>query len=432
MRYGSPSTEGALQELLDQGVDDVLIVPMYPHYAMSSYETAVVHMMESVRKLKPDLKTTLLPPFYQDPDYIAALVERARPALEDGNFDKLVFSFHGIPQRHLVKGDPSHNHCMTTPDCCNTCHPAHATCYRHQCAMTVEKFVAAMGIPKEKYMITFQSRLGREPWLNPYTDQTLEQLAEDGNKRVKVICAAFTADCLETLEEIAQEGREIFPRSGRRRPGANPLRQRAPEIHRVLEQESDRPGRTAPTRPGTRHRLHKSYGKQASFNSAPLYMLEEIVISAREALAIGASIYLSAFSVRHHRPADPQALPQACDVHLADWRLPLSNAGAQSTRRRNQRLPTRQLSLRFRNSSRGRWCCSISSSAPPSSYACSASSPQAWPGVLAGTALLIPQLGPTPTPQAFSAATHGLSYTRRWRFSAMRCSRSSHWSPRCS
>ena len=214
MRYGSPSTEGALQELLDQGVDDVLIVPMYPHYAMSSYETAVVHMMESVRKLKPDLKTTLLPPFYQDPDYIAALVESARPALEDDNFDKLVFSFHGIPQRHLVKGDPSHNHCMTTPDCCNTCHPAHATCYRHQCAMTVEKFVAAMGIPKEKYMITFQSRLGREPWLNPYTDQTLEQLAEDGNKRVKVICAAFTADCLETLEEIAQEGRDIFIEAG--------------------------------------------------------------------------------------------------------------------------------------------------------------------------------------------------------------------------
>ncbi|CAA6678634.1 MULTISPECIES: ferrochelatase [unclassified Lentimonas] len=214
MRYGSPSTEGALQELLDQGVDDVFIVPMYPHYAMSSYETAVVHLMESVRKLKPDLKTTLMPPFYQDPDYIAALVERSRADLVEGSYDKLVFSFHGIPQRHLVKGDPSHSHCMTTPDCCNTCHPAHATCYRHQCAMTVEKFVAALNIPKDKYMITFQSRLGREPWLHPYTDQTLEQLAEEGHKRVKVICASFTADCLETLEEIAQEGRDTFIEAG--------------------------------------------------------------------------------------------------------------------------------------------------------------------------------------------------------------------------
>jgi ferrochelatase len=214
MRYGSPSTESALQELLDQGVDDVLIVPMYPHYAMSSYETAVVHVMDAVRKLKPDLKTTLLPPFYQEPGYIDALVERARPAIEDGNFDMLVFSFHGIPQRHLVKGDPSHSHCMTTHDCCNTCHPAHATCYRHQCAMTVEKFVAATGIPKDKYMITFQSRLGREPWLQPYTDKTLEQLANDGHKRVKVMCPAFTADCLETLEEIAEEGRDIFLEAG--------------------------------------------------------------------------------------------------------------------------------------------------------------------------------------------------------------------------
>ena len=214
MRYGNPSTESALQELLDQGADDILIIPMYPHYAMSSYETAVVHCMDSVRKLKPDLKTTLLPPFYQDPGYIEALVECSKPSLQDGDYDKLVFSFHGIPQRHLVKGDPSHNHCMTTHDCCNTCHPAHATCYRHQCAMTVEKFVEAMNIPSDKYLMTFQSRLGREPWLQPYTDQMLEQLAEEGHKRVKVICASFTADCLETLEEIAVTGRASFLEAG--------------------------------------------------------------------------------------------------------------------------------------------------------------------------------------------------------------------------
>lgn len=214
MRYGTPNTESALKELLDQGVDDVLIIPMYPHYAMSSYETAVVHLMDSVRKLKPELKTTLLPPFYQDPDYIAALVERARPSLEDGDFDMLVFSFHGIPQKHLVKADSSHAHCLSTHDCCNTCHPAHSTCYRHQCAMTLEKFVVAAGIPKEKYMITFQSRLGRDPWLHPYTDKVLEKLPSQGHKRIKVICASFTADCLETLEEIAQEGRDCFLAAG--------------------------------------------------------------------------------------------------------------------------------------------------------------------------------------------------------------------------
>lgn len=214
MRYGNPSTPDALKRLLDQGVDDLFIIPMYPHYAMSSYETAVVALMDAVKEQKPELKTTLLPPFYQDPGYIDAMIARAQPSIEGYDFDKLVFSFHGIPQRHLVKGDPSHNHCLTTHDCCNTCHPAHATCYRHQCAMTVEKFVAAANLPKDKYMITFQSRLGREPWLQPYTDKTLEQLAKDGHKKVKVICPAFTADCLETLEEIAMQGRDSFLEAG--------------------------------------------------------------------------------------------------------------------------------------------------------------------------------------------------------------------------
>ena len=130
MRYGNPSTRAAIQHLLEHDVEDLFIMPMYPHYAMSSYETAVVHAMDQIRELQPSMKTTLLQPFYQHPDYINALVERARPSIEDGDFDKLVFSFHGIPQRHLVKGDPSHQHCLTTHDCCNTCHPAHHTCYR--------------------------------------------------------------------------------------------------------------------------------------------------------------------------------------------------------------------------------------------------------------------------------------------------------------
>lgn len=214
MRYGSPSTPSALEELLEAGVDDLFIIPMYPHYAMSSYETAVVHLMKAIRERRPELKTTLMPPFYQMPGYIDAMVESARPAIVEGDFDKLIFSFHGIPQRHLVKGDPSHSHCLTTPDCCNTCHPAHATCYRHQCAMTVEKFVAAAGLSEDQYLLTFQSRLGREPWLQPYTDKTLEELPAQGVKRVKVICPAFTADCLETLEEIAEQGRESFLEAG--------------------------------------------------------------------------------------------------------------------------------------------------------------------------------------------------------------------------
>jgi len=214
MRYGNPSTPSAVDELLAQGVDDLFIAPMYPHYAMSSYETAVVRAMEAIRERAPELKTTLLPPFYNEPGYIDAMAENARPALEDGDFDQLIFSFHGIPQRHLVKSDPSHAHCLTTPDCCNTCHPAHATCYRHQCAMTVEKMVERLDLPRDKYRMTFQSRLGRDPWLQPYTDKTLEALPGEGVKKLKILCPAFTADCLETLEEIETEGRGIFMAAG--------------------------------------------------------------------------------------------------------------------------------------------------------------------------------------------------------------------------
>lgn len=213
MRYGNPSTGDAVQNLKRAGVTDLLIFPLYPHYAMSSYETAVVRIMEAIREQAPEIKTTLVQPYYQDPDYIDALLESAQPYLTD-DFDMLLFSFHGIPESHLRQSDPSHAHCLTTPDCCSTCHPAHATCYRHQCITTAHRFKAQAGIPDEKFMISFQSRLGREPWLRPYTDKVLEDLPAQGVKNLKVICPAFISDCLETLEEIAQEGKSIFTDAG--------------------------------------------------------------------------------------------------------------------------------------------------------------------------------------------------------------------------
>ena len=152
-------------------------------------------------------------------------------SIQSHDFDKLVFSFHGIPQRHLVKGDPSHSHCLSTHDCCNTCHPAHATCYRHQCAMTVEKFVAAANLPKDKYMITFKSRLGREPWLQPYTDKTLEQLAKKGKRR-SVICPAFTPIASKPSK------RSLCRRDGFLKSGGEDFEQsmleRVPRLHRFF------------------------------------------------------------------------------------------------------------------------------------------------------------------------------------------------------
>ena len=165
----NPSIPDAINRLKNKGIEELFIIPLYPHYAMSSYETAIVAVMEAIHKNAPNIKTTTLQPFYQELDYIEALVESAKTYLNEG-FDHLLFSFHGLPERHLKKGDPSHAHCLVVSDCCNTCNPAHATCYKHQCLQTVKHFVKQAKIPAEKYSVSFQSRLGREPWLQPYTD----------------------------------------------------------------------------------------------------------------------------------------------------------------------------------------------------------------------------------------------------------------------
>jgi len=135
MRYANPSTADVVKEIKDAGVTDLLIIPLYPHYAMSSYESAVVKAMEELREQAPDIKTKLVQPFYNDPDYINALWESIKPQYE-GTGAHLMMSFHGIPERHVKKSDPSHAHCLVTPNCCDTCHPAHHTCYRHQCIST--------------------------------------------------------------------------------------------------------------------------------------------------------------------------------------------------------------------------------------------------------------------------------------------------------
>lgn len=213
MRYGSLTATKALERLKQMGVTDLLVLPLYPHYAMSSYETAVVNVQEAVSQVAPAMNVDFLQPFYQDLGYINALVKSAEPYLRQ-DFDKLLFSFHGIPERHLRQTDPSHAHCMQVKNCCSTCNPAHATCYRHQCFQTVEHFIKASGIEREKVAVSFQSRLGREPWLKPYTDEAFLSMPAQGIKKLLVISPAFTTDCLETLEELAMRGKEDFLNAG--------------------------------------------------------------------------------------------------------------------------------------------------------------------------------------------------------------------------
>ena len=215
MRYGNPTMESAFKTLLDEspGLEEVIAIPLYPHYAMSSFETAVEHAKEVHRKNHYGFDLKFIPPFYRDPLYIHAMAENMRPYLQK-EFDHLLFSFHGIPERHILKSDTTHHHCLQTTDCCSTNSPAHATCYRHQCLETMRLVAGELGLPGEKYSYSFQSRLLKDPWLKPYTDFRLLDMPAEGIKKLLVVCPAFVSDCLETLEEIEIRGKESFLSAG--------------------------------------------------------------------------------------------------------------------------------------------------------------------------------------------------------------------------
>jgi len=214
MRYGKPSILSGLQELAGQGVTEVLLFPLYPHHAMSS-TTTVIEMAEEMRKKHfPEMKFTIVPAFYNKPDYIKALANSIKKNLEGYDYDHLLFSYHGLPERHIRKTDVTKSHCKIDGSCCNTPSPAHEFCYRHQCYETTKLVIKELGIPEGKYSQTFQSRLAGDKWLEPYTDVEINKMPEKGIKNLAVVTPAFVADCLETLEEIAMEANHQFKEHG--------------------------------------------------------------------------------------------------------------------------------------------------------------------------------------------------------------------------
>lgn len=214
MRYGNPSPKTAYENLLQKvkDLDEVIIFPLYPHYAMSSYETAVEYMHEVYKKNEYTFKLKIVKPYYNDPLYIDALAASMQPYLEN-EYDKILFSYHGIPGRHVRKTDTTKKHCLQVNNCCNISSPAHATCYRHQVFETTKLVTQKLNIPADKYEISFQSRLGKG-WLQPFTDMRLEEMPNEGIKNLLVVCPAFVSDCLETLEEIQERGKESFMQAG--------------------------------------------------------------------------------------------------------------------------------------------------------------------------------------------------------------------------
>ncbi|MBW1617145.1 MULTISPECIES: ferrochelatase [Empedobacter] len=202
MRYKNPSIEAGLQELYDKGVRDILVVPLYPQYTMSSTETVADKVLEIQKKSYKDTKINFLKAFYNHPDYIKVLGDSIKEKLPE-NFDKLLFSYHGIPERHDNKALRAAKASKLPIET-----------YRNQCFETTRLVTEYLQLPEDKYTTSFQSRLGRDPWIKPYTDHMLEEFPAQGVKNLAVCTPAFVSDCLETLEEISMEGQEEFLKAG--------------------------------------------------------------------------------------------------------------------------------------------------------------------------------------------------------------------------
>ena len=214
MRYDSPSIKAGIETLLEQmpEMKKVFLVPLYPHYAMASYETVVEKTKTVLDKHFPELIFESLEPFYNKKPYIDVLSKSITPYKD--KVDYILFSYNGITVRHLKKRDLTKSHCYQNKNCCNVVSEAHSKCYKHQCVQATYDVVKTLGLDEDKWGISFQSRLGSDPWIEPFTDKTIESLAKKGIKRLAVVCPAFVSDCLETLEEMGEEGKEIFQESG--------------------------------------------------------------------------------------------------------------------------------------------------------------------------------------------------------------------------
>ena len=214
MRYGSISINKGIKELYESGVKEIVVLPLYPHYAMSSYETVVEKVKEEVKNNFPDVNLKIVSPFYKEKNYINLLSKKIEDKIKNIDYDHILFSYHGIPISHLKISDPTKSHCYKVNNCCSTKSDAHQYCYKHQVLETTEAVVKKLNIDEDKYSNAFQSRLPNEAWLKPYTDDELVRLAKEGKKKLVIVTPAFVTDCLETLEEIAMEGKEEFLEAG--------------------------------------------------------------------------------------------------------------------------------------------------------------------------------------------------------------------------
>ncbi len=209
MRYGNPGCRPALERLREKGVNRIRVLPLYPQFAQSTVTSTMTHLQALIKRMDWKVELECLPPFYNHPAFLAAQAEQIRPFLAPDKH--LLLSFHGIPERHVLRSSPSCETCLPKPACQRL---EHSHCYRGQSYDTAHGVARSLGLKPGQYSISFQSRLGRTPWIRPFTDHHLEELVKKGVRKLVVTCPSFVADCLETLEEIGVRERTRFIEAG--------------------------------------------------------------------------------------------------------------------------------------------------------------------------------------------------------------------------
>ena len=214
MRYGSPSIPSALRRLQERGAARLVVLPLYPQAASSSSGSSLQAVFEAASLQWNVPAIAVVPPFWADDATLDAWVENLAPRLRDEAPDHVLFSFHGLPERHVLKGDAFGHGCLQRESCCDAVVSSNRDCYRAQCFATARLLAGRLGLEPGSWSLSFQSRLGRTPWLKPWTDEVLKTLAASGKRRVAVCCPGFVADCLETIEEIGMRGAASFVEHG--------------------------------------------------------------------------------------------------------------------------------------------------------------------------------------------------------------------------
>lgn len=214
MRYGTPSIRDALVELRDAGCTRVVVLPLYPQYALSSTTTSLELVKREAAALWDEPSLEIVESFYDHAAFVRAFAAVGRPVVEHTRPEHVLMSFHGLPERHVTKLDPTGSHCLASASCCDAIGDANRLCYRAHCFATARALAAELELAPDAWSVAFQSRLGRTPWIRPYTDEVVVELAARGVKRLAVFCPAFVADCLETLEEIGMRAADSFREAG--------------------------------------------------------------------------------------------------------------------------------------------------------------------------------------------------------------------------